>query len=102
MQVGESLPYQTLGFHSTTALLEAIPDVCSLQQRNGTLMVVGLASSGTAHILNMVTKVPVFKCKKMALRAPKQKNRDHFLSPTTPQNGKQHVCFMRIAFLGGF
>ena len=56
MQVGESLPYQTLGFHSMTALLEAIPDVCSLQQRNGTLMVVGLASSGTAHILNMVNR----------------------------------------------
>ena len=56
MQVGQSLPYQALGFHSTTALLEAIPDVCSLQQRNGTLMVVGLASSGTAHILNMVNR----------------------------------------------
>ena len=56
MQVGQSLPYQALGFHSTTALLEAIPDVCSLQRRNGTLMVVGLASSGTAHILNMVNR----------------------------------------------
>jgi len=54
--VGQSLPYQALGFHSTTALLEAIPDVCSLQRRNGTLMVVGLASSGTAHILNMVNR----------------------------------------------
>lgn len=54
--VGQSLPYQALGFHSTTALLEAIPDVCSLQQRNGTLMVVGLASSGTAHILTMVNR----------------------------------------------
>ena len=50
----------------------------------------------------ILAKVPVLKCQKMALWAPKQKNRDHFLSPTTPQNGKQHVCFMRIAFLGGF
>ena len=50
------MPYQALGFRSTTALLEAIPDVCSLQQRNGTLMVVGLPSSGTAHILTMVNR----------------------------------------------
>ena len=56
IQVGKSLPYQALGFRSTTALLEAIPDVCSLQQRNGTLMVVGLPSSGTAHILTMVNR----------------------------------------------
>ena len=56
MQVGQSLPFQALGFHSATALLEAIPDVCSLQQRNGTLMVVGLPSSGTAHILTMVNR----------------------------------------------
>ena len=38
----------------------------------------------------------------MALWAPKQKKRDHFLSPTTPQNGVGHVCFMRLALLGGF
>ena len=50
----------------------------------------------------ILAKVPVLKCQKMALWAPKQKKRDHFLLPTTPQNGKQHVCFMRIAFLGGF
>ena len=56
MQVGQSLPFQALGFHSAKALLEAIPDVCSLQQRNGTLMVVGLPSSGTAHILTMVNR----------------------------------------------
>ena len=56
MQVGQSLPYQALGFHSTTALLEAIPDVCTLQQRDGTLMVIGLPSSGTAHILSMVNR----------------------------------------------
>jgi len=54
--VGQSLPYQALGFHSTTALLEAIPDVCTLQQRDGTLMVIGLPSSGTAHILSMVNR----------------------------------------------
>ena len=56
IQVGQSLPYQALGFRSTTALLESIPDVCSLQQRNGTLIVVGLPSSGTAHILTMVNR----------------------------------------------
>ena len=47
-------------------------------------------------------KVPVFTCQKMALRVPIQKNGDHFLSPTTPQNGVRHVCFMRLALLGGF
>ena len=45
---------------------------------------------------------PVFKCQKMALRVPNKKNGDHFLSPTTPQNGVRHVCFMRLALLGGF
>ena len=30
------------------------------------------------------------------------KNGDHFLTPTTPQNGAEHVCFMRLALLGGF
>ena len=55
-QVGQSLPYQALGFRSTKAFLESIPDVCSLQQRNGTLVVVGLPSSGTAHILTMVNR----------------------------------------------
>ena len=49
-----------------------------------------------------MAKVPVFRCQKMALRAPKQKNGDHFLTPTTPQNGVEHVCFMRLALLGGF
>ena len=29
------------------------------------------------------------------------KNGDHFLTPTTPQNGVEHVCFMRLALLGG-
>ena len=41
----------------------------------------------------------------MALRAPKQndaKNQDHFLIPTSPQNGVEHVCFVRLALLGGF
>ena len=50
----------------------------------------------------LLAKVSVFMCQKMALRRPKQKNGDHFLSPTTPQNGVQHVCFMRLALLGGF
>ena len=30
------------------------------------------------------------------------KKRDHFFLPTTPQNGVRHVCFMRLALLGGF
>ena len=38
----------------------------------------------------------------MALRARKLKNRDHFLTPTSPQNGVEHVCFMHLALLGGF
>ena len=50
----------------------------------------------------ILAKVPVLKCQKMALRAPKQKNGDHFLTPTTPQNGVEHVSFMRLALMGGF
>ena len=50
----------------------------------------------------LLVKVPIFKCQKMALRLPKQKNRDHFLMPTSPQNGRFHVCFMRLSLLGGF
>ena len=50
----------------------------------------------------ILAKVPVFKCQKMALRAPKQKKRDHFSMPTSPQNGVEHVYFVRLALLGGF
>ena len=56
MQVGQSLPYKALGFTKVAALLESIPDVCSLQQRGGALMVVGVASRDTAHVLNMVNR----------------------------------------------
>ena len=35
----------------------------------------------------------------MALRVPKQKKEDHFSMPTSPQNGVEHVCFMRLALL---
>ena len=55
-QVGQSLPYKALGFKKVAALLESIPDVCSLQQRGGALMVVGVASRDTAHVLNMVNR----------------------------------------------
>ena len=50
----------------------------------------------------ILAKVPVLKCQKMALRAPKQKNRDHFSTPTSPQNGAELVCFVRLALLGWF
>ena len=50
----------------------------------------------------LLAKVPVFKRQKIALRVPKQKNKDHFSMPTSPQNGVEHVCFMRLALLGGF
>ena len=56
MQVGQSLPYKALGFTKVAALLESIPDVCSLQQRGSALMVVGVASRDTAHVLNMVNR----------------------------------------------
>ena len=55
----------------------------------------------TANFANLA-KVPVFRCQKMALPSPKQKNRDHFLTPTSPQNDVEHVCFMHLALLGGF
>jgi len=54
--VGQSLPYKAFGFTKVAALLESIPDVCSLQQRGGALMVVGVASRDTAHVLNMVNR----------------------------------------------
>ena len=50
----------------------------------------------------ILAKVPVLKCQKMALRAPKQKKRDHFSTPTSPQNGAELVCFVRLALLGWF
>ena len=50
----------------------------------------------------LTAKVPVFTCKKMALRMPYQKNGDHFIMPTSPQNGDLHVCFINLALLGGF
>ena len=49
----------------------------------------------------LLAKVPVFKRQKIALRVSKQKNEDHFSMPTSPQNGVEHVCFMRLALLGG-
>ena len=45
----------------------------------------------------LLPKVPGFKWQKMALPAPRQKNGDHFLTPTSPQNGAEHNCFMRLA-----
>ena len=50
----------------------------------------------------LLVKVTVFRCQKMAFGVPRQKNRDHFLMSTSPQNGGEHVCFMRLALLGGF
>ena len=50
----------------------------------------------------LLPKVPIFKWQKMALPAPRQKNRDHFLTPTSPKNNVEHVCFRRLALLGGF
>ena len=48
----------------------------------------------------LLAKVPVFKCQKMGLLLPKQKDGDHFLMPTSPQNGELPVCFMRLPLLG--
>ena len=63
----------------------------------------GLQGAATGKIIAAkMPKVPVFRCQKMALPSPKQKNGYHFLTPTTPQNGVEHVCFMRLALLGGF
>ena len=38
-------------------------------------------------VLCYLAKVPVFKCPKMGLRVPENKNRYHFFTPTSPQNG---------------
>ena len=51
------------------------------------------------NFLLILTKVPVLKCQKMALRVPKPKIRDHFLMP---KNGGSNICFMRLALLDGF
>ena len=44
-------------------------------------------------------KVPILRCPKMGLRAPKSKNGDHFFTPTFPQNGGIGFCFMRLPLL---
>ena len=50
----------------------------------------------------LLPKMAVLTRQKIALRGPKQKNGDHFSMPTSPQNGREHVCFMHLALLGGF
>ena len=39
---------------------------------------------------------------KIGLWAAKSKNRDHFLTPTSPQNDGIRVCFVRLSLLGVF
>ena len=35
----------------------------------------------------------------MGLQAPESKNGDHFFTPTSPQNGDENICFMRLPLL---
>ena len=74
----------------------------SLQQQVFQNFKQSLFQTGLFLEFSVRPKVPVFRCQKMAFGVPRQKNRDHFLMSTSPQNGGEHVCFMRLALLGGF
>ena len=56
LQVGEPLLSPTLGFSSLESLLRSLPDVCTLRYSAGQLVVMGVASSATAHVQDMVAK----------------------------------------------
>ena len=55
-QVGEPLLSPSLGFPSLESLLRSLPDVCTLRYSAGQLVVMGVASSATAHVRDMVAK----------------------------------------------
>ena len=50
----------------------------------------------------LLPKVPNFGYQKTLLWVPESKNGDHFLTPTSPQNGGIDVCSVRLSFLRGF
>ena len=56
LQVGEPLLTPSLGFPSMESLLRSLPDVCTLRYSGGQLVVMGVASSATAHVQDMVAK----------------------------------------------
>ena len=56
LQVGEPLLTPSLGFPSMESLLRSLPDVCTLRHSGGQLVVMGVASSATAHVQDMVAK----------------------------------------------
>ena len=45
-----------LGFSDLESLLRAIPDMCTVQQRSGTLTVLGVADHSTCHVPKRVTQ----------------------------------------------
>ena len=47
----------------------------------------------------LLAKVPIFRCPKMGFRVPESKNRDHFFTPTSPQNSGVGVCFIHLPLL---
>ena len=54
--MGEPLLSPSLGFPSLESLLRSLPDVCTLRYSAGQLVVMGVASSATAHVQDMVAK----------------------------------------------
>ena len=54
--MGEPLLTPSLGFPSLESLLRSLPDVCTLRHSGGQLVVMGVASSATAHVQDMVAK----------------------------------------------
>ena len=54
--MGEPLLSPSLGFPSLESLLRSLPDVCTLCYSAGQLVVMGVASSATAHVQDMVAK----------------------------------------------
>ena len=49
-----------------------------------------------------ITNIGRFNVPKMGLWTPKSENRDHFLSPTIPNNDGIDTCFTWISFSGEF
>ena len=55
-QVGEGIPFRSLGHATLDSLLSSLPDVCSVQRRGAQLAVTGVASRSTAHVMEMVSR----------------------------------------------
>ena len=53
-QFEEDIPFQKFGFQTLERFLESIPSVCQLRNWGHTLVIEGVADSGTRHIKDMI------------------------------------------------